>query len=56
MTTLKFRGSSFFYQPTHRPTPVDSKMAKYRGCEYFVHRAIATTDQEKNLKYRGINY
>ena len=56
MTTLKFRGSSFSYQPTHLLTPVDGKTTKYRGCKYSAHLAIATTNKDKSLKYRGISY
>ena len=56
MTTLKFRGSNFSYQPTRLSTPVEGKTAKYRGHEYSAHQAIATTSQEKGLKYRGVTY
>ena len=56
MTTLKFRGSSFSYQPTRLSTPVNGEMAKYRGREYAAHQAIAPVSQEKGLKYRGVAY
>ena len=56
MTTLKFRGSSFSYEPKNLSTPVDSSAAKYRGREYSTHQAIAPTSQTKGLKYRGATY
>ena len=56
MAILKFRGSSFSYEPTNISTPVDSEAVKYRGHEYSAHQAIARTSQTKGLKYRGVTY
>ena len=56
MTTLKFRGSSFSYQPTQLVTPIDENTMKYRGLEYAAHRSVTSTSQEKGLKFRGVAY
>lgn len=56
MTTLKFRGASFSYQPTRLQTTIAAQSAKYRGQAYQRHQHIPTEIDEKGLKYRGVAY
>ncbi len=57
MTTFKFRGSQYSYNPTRLKTPMgENGVVKYRGQEYSRHQAIATNPATKGLKYRGATY